>query len=137
MWSNLAKSLSLVAIATILFVILMIGMSMLSESGGEAWGLDHSLSPEEAAQTSFEAGDFRLLAISLTKNGKVTHELVLGAECWPANRNKIEYEYDSFSKDIPDEGAHNKRAEYARRYNFHIASQLIGNGQDCKLWQSG
>ena len=137
MWPSLAKLSSLVAITSILFVSLMIGMAILSKSGGEAWGLDHSLSAEEAARTSFESGDYRLLSIRLAKNRKVTHELVLGAQCWPENRNEIEYEYDSFSQGMPDKGAHNKRAEFARRYNFHLASWLIRNGQKCKLWQSG
>lgn len=56
MWSKLSKQLSIVAITLILFVILMIGMSSLSQTGGGAWGFDDSIPPEEAAQKEPERG---------------------------------------------------------------------------------
>ncbi len=134
MWSNLTKPLSIAAVTLVLFAALVIGMTTLSQNGGEAWGLDYSLSPEEAAQNSFEAGDHRLLGIRLSKNGNPHQSLILGAECWPEDRNVIEYEYAPLAQSAPDSGAHGMRAEYAKRYNLHIAAQLVSIGQECKLW---
>ena len=134
MWSNVTKPLSIAAITSILFVILMIGMTALSRNGGGAWGFDDSVSPEEAAQISFESGDHRLLGIRLTKNGASGQSLILGAKCWPEALNMIEYEYIFLAQKEPERGAHTTRAKYATRYNLRIASQLKGIGRECKVW---
>jgi len=133
MQTNLVNPLAIAAISVILFAALVIGMITLSRNGGGAWGLDDSMSPEEAAQHSFEIGDHRLLGIRLTYLGKPGHELHLGANCWPESLNMIEYEQDSWSQQEPESGAHKMRAQYARQYNIHIASQLIGVGENCKF----
>ena len=109
-------------------------MTTLSENGGGAWGFDDSKSPEEAARSSFESGDHRLLGIRLTKNGKPGQSLYLGANCWPEALNMIEYEYIFPAQRKPERGAHTMRAKYATRYNLRIASQLEGTGRECKFW---
>ena len=132
MWSYLTKSLSIVSITVILFTSVMIGMTMLSENGGGAWGLDDSISPEAAANESFEKGDYRFLSIRFTHTGKPGRRLDLGASCWPQSFNEIHYEVDNENYREPERGAHTKRAEYAREYNRQMVLLLKGSGMTCK-----
>ncbi len=135
MWSKLTNPLSMAAIVLILFVALVIGMTTLSQNGGGAWGFDDSISPEEAAQNSFNKDDHRLLGIRLTNFGKSDQRLNLGAICWPESLNMIEYETNFAIQKEAEGGAYTIRAEYARRYNLHLASQLVGVGKECKIWR--
>ena len=135
MWSNLTKPLSIAAVTLVLFAALVIGMTTLSQNGGGAWGLDDSISAAEAAEKSFENGDFRLLGIRLTNLNRPRQQLILGASCWPESLNTIEYEVNFAIQREPERGAHTMRAEYARRYNSRMASMLVGDVIGCKIWK--
>ena len=133
MWSNLTKPLSIAAVTLVLFAALVIGMATLSQNGGGAWGLDNSMSPEEAAENSFEDGDFRLLSIRFMNMGRPGQQITLGANCWPESLNTIDYEVNFAIQREPERGAHTMRTEYASRYNMPMASLLVGEAKECKI----
>jgi len=66
--------------------------------------------------------------------GSPGQQITLGANCWPESLNITDYEASFAIEREPERGAHSMTAEYASRYISNMASLLLGEGKECKIW---